>query len=44
VALGDSVGAAREAAYAAAAKIDFEGMQFRTDIAARAAEREGVGG
>ncbi|MDX6516338.1 MAG: phosphoribosylamine---glycine ligase [Gaiellaceae bacterium] len=44
VALGDSVGAAREAAYAAAAKIDFEGMQFRTDIAAHAAEREGVGG
>ncbi|MDX6505174.1 MAG: phosphoribosylamine---glycine ligase, partial [Gaiellaceae bacterium] len=44
VALGDSVGAARKAAYAAAAKIDFEGMQFRTDIAAHAAEREGVGG
>jgi phosphoribosylamine--glycine ligase len=44
VATGESVGAARDAAYAAAGKIQFEGMQFRTDIAARAAEREGVGG
>jgi phosphoribosylamine--glycine ligase len=44
VGIGESVGAAREAAYAAVGKIDFEGMQFRTDIAARAAEREGVGG
>jgi phosphoribosylamine--glycine ligase len=44
VALGDSVGAARDAAYAAVAKIQFEGIQFRTDIAARAAEREAVGG
>jgi phosphoribosylamine--glycine ligase len=44
VTTGDSVGAARESAYAAVGKIQFEGMQFRTDIAARAAEREGVGG
>jgi phosphoribosylamine--glycine ligase len=44
VATGESVGAARDAAYAAVAKVQFEGMQFRTDIAARAAEREGVGG
>jgi phosphoribosylamine--glycine ligase len=33
-ALGDSLGAARAAAYAAAAHIDFPGMRFRTDIAA----------
>ena len=33
-AVGDSVGAARAAAYAAAAHIDFPGMQYRTDIAA----------
>jgi phosphoribosylamine--glycine ligase len=32
-ALGDSLAAAREKAYAAVAKIRFEGMQFRTDIA-----------
>jgi phosphoribosylamine--glycine ligase len=32
VGLGDDVPAAREAAYAAAARIDFEGMQYRTDI------------
>jgi phosphoribosylamine--glycine ligase len=44
VATGSSVGAARDAAYAATAKIDFEGVQYRRDIAARAAEREGVGG
>jgi phosphoribosylamine--glycine ligase len=33
-ALGDSVAAARSAAYAAAAHIDFPGMQYRSDIAA----------
>ena len=33
-ALGDSVAAARAAAYAAAAHIDFPGMQYRSDIAA----------
>ena len=33
-ALGESVAAAREKAYAAVAKISFPGMQFRTDIAA----------
>ena len=33
-ALGDSVVAARDAAYAAVAHIDFPGMQFRSDIAA----------
>jgi len=32
-ALGDTVAAAREKAYAAVAKISFPGMQFRTDIA-----------
>ena len=31
---------ARERAYRGVAEIDFEGMQFRTDIAARAAEEE----
>jgi phosphoribosylamine--glycine ligase len=31
--LGDTVSAARDAAYAAAAHIDFAGMQFRRDIA-----------
>jgi phosphoribosylamine--glycine ligase len=36
-ALGDNVGDARERAYEAASVIDFEGKQFRTDIAARAA-------
>jgi phosphoribosylamine--glycine ligase len=36
-ALGDSVVAAREAAYAAAAMISWNGMQLRRDIAARAA-------
>jgi phosphoribosylamine---glycine ligase len=34
--LGDTVAAARAAAYAAAAQIDFAGMQFRTDIASGA--------
>ena len=33
-AVGDSLGEARDAAYAAAARIDFAGMRFRTDIAA----------
>ena len=33
-ALGDSVAAARDAAYAAAARIDFPGMHYRSDIAA----------
>jgi len=44
VGTGDSVGAARDHAYSAAASVRFEGMKFRTDIAARAAEREEVGG
>jgi phosphoribosylamine--glycine ligase len=35
-ALGASAGSAREAAYAAARKISFEGMQLRRDIAAHA--------
>jgi phosphoribosylamine-glycine ligase len=34
-ALGPSLEAAREAAYAACATISFEGMQFRRDIAGR---------
>jgi phosphoribosylamine--glycine ligase len=34
VGLGEDVGAARTAAYDAVARIDFAGMQFRTDIAA----------
>ena len=33
-ALGDSIAEARDAAYAAAAHIDFPGMRYRTDIAA----------
>jgi phosphoribosylamine--glycine ligase len=33
-ALGDSLAEARDAAYAAAAHIDFRGMRYRTDIAA----------
>jgi phosphoribosylamine--glycine ligase len=32
-ALGDSVASARAAAYTAAARIDFDGVRFRTDIA-----------
>ncbi|HYA08790.1 MAG TPA: phosphoribosylamine--glycine ligase, partial [Gaiellaceae bacterium] len=36
VGTGDTVADARAAAYAAAAHIDFAGMQFRTDIAAHA--------
>ena len=38
-ALGDDAAAAREAAYAAAEMIDFEGRQLRRDIALRATER-----
>jgi len=38
-ALGDTPAAAREAAYAAADLIDFEGRQLRRDIALRAVER-----
>jgi phosphoribosylamine--glycine ligase len=37
-ALGDGPAEARERAYAAAARIEFEGKQMRTDIAARAAD------
>jgi phosphoribosylamine--glycine ligase len=39
-ALGASLNAAREAAYAAVSEIHFENMHFRTDIAARAASME----
>jgi phosphoribosylamine---glycine ligase len=38
-ALGESPTAARDRAYDAARRISFDGMQMRTDIAARAAER-----
>jgi phosphoribosylamine--glycine ligase len=38
-ALGSTPGAARDRAYAAAERIRFEGMQMRTDIAARAVDR-----
>jgi phosphoribosylamine--glycine ligase len=38
-ALGPTPGAARDRAYDAARRIGFEGMQMRTDIAARAVER-----
>ena len=37
-ALGGSPAEARERAYDAASRIEFEGMQMRSDIAARAAE------
>jgi phosphoribosylamine--glycine ligase len=37
-ALGSGPAEARDRAYAAAAKIEFNGKQMRTDIAARAAE------
>ena len=40
-ALGDDPGAARDAAYAAADLITFEGRQLRRDIALRAVERTG---
>jgi phosphoribosylamine---glycine ligase len=41
--LGPSAEAARERAYAAVSLISFEGMQIRTDIAARAVERIAAG-
>ena len=41
-ALGADPGAAREAAYAAADRIQFEGRQLRRDIALRAVERVGA--
>jgi phosphoribosylamine--glycine ligase len=37
-ALGETIGNARDRAYAAVERISFEGMQYRTDIAARAAQ------
>ena len=37
--LGPNPAAARDRAYDAASRISFEGMQIRTDIAARAVER-----
>jgi phosphoribosylamine--glycine ligase len=39
-ALGDDIAEARARAYEAVSRITFEGMRFRTDIAARAAEEE----
>jgi phosphoribosylamine---glycine ligase len=41
--LGPTPGEARERAYAAAEAVEFEGMQLRTDIAARAVERVATG-
>jgi phosphoribosylamine--glycine ligase len=41
--LGPTPGEARERAYAAAEAIEFDGMQVRTDIAARAVERVATG-
>jgi phosphoribosylamine--glycine ligase len=41
-ALGDDCESAREAAYAAAQKISFDGMQLRNDIAADAADGDAV--
>ena len=41
--LGDTPAEARERAYTAAERIEFDGKQMRTDIAARAVERVGVG-
>jgi phosphoribosylamine--glycine ligase len=40
---GSSPDAARSRAYDAARRISFDGMQMRTDIAARAAERVAAG-
>jgi phosphoribosylamine--glycine ligase len=37
--LGSTPGAARDRAYGAAERIDFDGRQLRTDIAARAVDR-----
>jgi phosphoribosylamine--glycine ligase len=41
--LGPTPGEARERAYAAAGAIEFQGMQLRSDIAARAVERVATG-
>jgi phosphoribosylamine---glycine ligase len=41
--VGPTPDAARERAYDAVGRISFEGMQFRTDIAARAVERAATG-
>ena len=41
--LGPDPAAARDRAYEAASKISFDGMQMRTDIAARAVERAVAG-
>jgi phosphoribosylamine-glycine ligase len=38
-ALGATPGEARDRAYAVAERIDFDGKQMRTDIAARAVDR-----
>ena len=38
-ALGPTPAEARDRAYDAASRIEFDGMQMRTDIAARAVER-----
>ena len=38
-ALGDGPGEARDRAYAAAQRIEFDGRQMRSDIAARAVDR-----
>ena len=42
-ALGPTPDAARERAYDAAGRIGFDGMQMRTDIAARAVDRAAAG-
>jgi phosphoribosylamine--glycine ligase len=39
--LGESIDVARARAYEAVERIDFEGAQYRTDIAARVATRVG---
>ena len=41
-ALGDDLAEARTRAYEACSRISFEGMHYRRDIAARAAEEEGT--
>lgn len=41
-ALGDDIAQARARAYEAVSRVSFEGMHYRTDIAARAAEEEGT--
>ena len=41
-AYGPSIGQARDRAYEAVGRISFEGMQYRTDIAALAAKEEGT--